>query len=78
MFMLTCETIKKGAGRMLGSKAGSLRIEAITDEGKTFFEFYLESEDGKSITPQDIIDTISTYLIMDPLGIFTDRPSELQ
>lgn len=44
----------------------------VVDEGRQV-EFFLMSMDGKKLTPQNIIDALGDYLIVDAAGIFSDN-----
>lgn len=43
-----------------------------SDEGD-FVEIFIQSEDGKRLTPQMIIDAIGDYLLIDPDGLFKKK-----
>ena len=58
------------------SKSKELRDMFVTaqtkNRGSTVY-FKLESEDRFMLTPQQILDAISDYMIIDPDGIWADR-----
>lgn len=50
----------------------NITIEGYTNEDRTQVDFQFTSEDDVPLTAQDIIDAIGTYLLLDPLNIFTE------
>jgi hypothetical protein len=53
-------------------KARKLAVVAnVSDEGD-YIEFFIQSEDGKRLTPQMLIDAIGDYLLIDPEHLFRD------